>query len=848
MEALMSGPGTKLSLGSRAATMKPAVRGRIPLDEINELNGFTPRVQRLKQRYLEARSAIDGERARWLLESMRQTEGEHPAKRRAKAFAHVLARMTIGIRDDELLVGAMTRFLRGALPSVETNPKALKAIMEQVGPQTAASPVTEAMLEEADRLNIIAACDYLMDTYAGKRGDEANDKAGGGLWPAMCEARMAMRAPGSPQILPAGADYDKILEVGYNGIIQEARERIEQIRAQVNGHGLGAEDADSIDWLEAVIIAVEGMIHHAQRYANLAREMAEREQDPQRKRELLAIAEVCEWVPANSPRTFHEAVQAYWFTAVGHDVEKAQSNTFVGRFDQYMWPYYARDINAGRITRQEAAELVGCLFMKWTGQEAFFFIGGNRSHQEIAQANYFANVTLGGVTRDGRDAANELSCLVLQVAKQVKTHQPHISLRYHRALAPEFLEKAIECNRDHGAGIPAWFNDRIGMEYLMDRGVRWDDARDWAMAGCVNTLYPKSAGWIRSGVGGSFIHHAKILELALNNGIEPYTGVRLGVETGDAAQFSTFEEVLAAYRTQLNHYYEWSLGCYRALEGPYYEDSDYFPFISAFLQDCIQKGKDVSRFGGRYQELEAFSFVDRAIPDTADSLMAIKKVIFEDKKATMAELLDALKKDWEGYEELRRACLGAPKFGNDADEPDAMAVALWNYTVDKEQSYRDGFGRRFTMFRQGAAWSTWAGRRTGALPNGRKAWTSLADASASPMQGCDVKGPTATMNSVAKLDPMFMEGPLLNMKFAPGILRKKEGQQKFADLLATYFDNGGFHVQFNILDRETLLDAKAHPENYRSLVVRVAGYSALWVELSPAVQDEIISRTEQQMC
>jgi formate C-acetyltransferase len=528
-------------------------------------------------------------------------------------------------------------------------------------------------------------------------------------------------------------------------------------------------------------------------------------------------------------------------------VEKAQSNTFVGRFDQYMWPYYARDINAGRITRQDAAELVGCLFMKWTGQEAFFFIGGNRSHQEVAQANYFANVTLGGVTRNGRDASNELSCLVLQVAKQVKTHQPHISLRYHRSMASEFLEKAIECNRDHGAGIPAWFSDRVGTEYLIDRGVRWDDARDWAMAGCVNTLYPKSAGWIRGGVGGTFVHHAKILELALNNGIEPYTGARLGVETGDPTQFRTFEEVVEAYRKQLNHYYEWCIGCYRALEGPYYEDADYFPFISAFLQDCIQKGKDVSRLGGRYQELEAFSIVDRAIPDTADALMAIKKVVFEDKKATMAQLLDALKNDWEGCEELRRACLTAPKFGNDADEPDAMAVDLWKYTVDKEQSYRDGFGRRFTMFRQGAAWSTWAGRRTGALPNGRKAWTSLADASASPMQGCDVKGPTATMNSVAKLDPMFMEGPLLNMKFAPGILKKKEGQRKFAELLGTYFDKGGFHVQFNILDRETLLDAKQHPENYRSLVVRVAGYSALWVELSPAVQDEIISRTEQQM-
>jgi formate C-acetyltransferase len=321
----------------------------------------------------------------------------------------------------------------------------------------------------------------------------------------------------------------------------------------------------------------------------------------------------------------------------------------------------------------------------------------------------------------------------------------------------------------------------------------------------------------------------------------------LGTRTGDPRDFKTFDDLVAAYKKQVDDFYDYSVDLHLHLEKVYYEDSTYFPFCSAFLQDCIATGKDATRGGGRYQELEAFVFVDRGMQDVSDSLIAMKKLIFEEKKVTMDELLEAVKADFEGYEQLRHMLLTQPKYGNDQDEPDDLAVDLWEYTRDRCQEYRDGQGRRFTMFRQGAAWSTWAGRMTGALPNGRKAGTSLADASASPQQGCDVCGPTATMNSVSKLDAIGLEGPLLNMKFTPGMLKSRTGKQKFADLMATYFDRGGNHVQFNILDKQTLLDAQAHPENYRNLVVRVAGYSAFWVELTPAVQDEIISRTEQAL-
>ncbi|MBI4518131.1 MAG: hypothetical protein HY699_20200 [Deltaproteobacteria bacterium] len=824
----------------------PAVRERIPLDEIDKLNALSPRIEQLRQAYFDARPSVDGERAWLMLESYKQTDGEHPSKRRAKAFANVLLNMTIAIRDNELLVGGSTRYLRGALPNVELAPLNLAWILNQHEPPTTASPTTEAVLEPEDKARLLAACDYWKDKYVAKRAEEIITALDGGLWKKVGEARMGMCQPYTPMCFTPGADYDKVLAIGFNGVIREAQDHIARIKASVNGSGLSDEDNEKIEWLESVIIVVEAMIAHARRYAARARELAATEQNAERKRDLERIAEACEWAPANPARSFHEALQTYWFIAVGHDIEKANTNAFIGRFDQYMWPYYARDINEGRITRQEAAELMGCMFMKWTSMEPFMFMGllGKRFHQEIAQSNYFANVTLGGQGRDGRDGANELSCLILQVAKQLKTHQPHISIRYHRAMAPELLQKGIECNRDHGAGIPAWFNDRLGTEYLLDRGVQWDDARDWAMAGCINTSYPKSFAWVRNAVV-SFVNHAKLIEITLNNGVDPHTGVKLGIETGDPRGFQTWDELYDAYRKQVDHFYEYSLNNFRAIEKVYYEDSNYFPFISAFLQDCVGEGKDATRGGGRYQQLEAWCFVDRGLQDASDSLIAIKKVVFEDKKATMADVLEALKADFEGHEALRRALLAAPKYGNDEDEPDSLHVKMWKYTIDKCQSYRDGFGRRFTMFRQGAAWSTWAGKATGALPNGRKAGTSLADASASPQQGCDVKGPTATMNSVTKLDNMFIEGPLLNMKFAPGMLKKKEGAHKFAELMGTYFDKGGFHVQFNILDKATLLEAKKHPEQYRNLVVRVAGYSAFWVELTPAVQDEIISRTEQ---
>lgn len=833
--------------GARA----PFTRLKIDLEEINKTNGFTPRVQRLKQRYLEAVSRVCAERAELVTESFKLTEGEHPCKRRAKAWANVFAKMPIAIRDDELIVGAPTPYVRGAHPNVEADPFQLELVLQNEK-VTTCSTVQEAILTVEDKEKLLAACEYWKEHWWSKRINEVAKTYAGGIGRYLAEARMVMGALtyggfSLPGHLCPGADYDKLFRVGCNGIIAEAQAEIDRILEKPH-HEFTGEDKEKLEFLESVIICLEGIIHFARRHAALARELAAKETDPQRKKELERIAETCEHVPANPARNFYEALQSYWFIVVAHEIEKAQPNHFAGRFDQYMYPFYERDIAEGRMTRQEAAELLGCMFVKWMTLEAFVFTGlmGKREHQEVSPGNYFAHVTLGGVTTTGLDASNELSCLVLHVAKQVKAHQPHICLRYHRAMAPELLQKALECTRDHGGGIPAWFNDRLAIQYLLERGCSLEDARDWAAAGCINIGHQKSFVYERN-PGPNFIHHAKLIELTLNDGIDPFTGQRLGAATGDPRNFRTFEELLEAYKKQIAYHYDLQWNFLKLIEPLVAEDRPYYPLQSAFLQDCIKRGKDASRGGDRYhQELEGPCFVDRALTDAADCLAALKKVVFEEG-VPMSEVLDALKADFEGYEELWKRLKDAPKFGNDDDYVDSIAFDIWQYTVEKALSYRDSEGRRPILFRQGAAWSTYAATTVKALPNGKKAFAPLADASASPGHGCDVKGPTAVLNSVSKLDAGHMEGPLLNLKFTPGVLRSKEGMQKLADMIATYMDRGGFQVQFNILNTDTLRDAMEHPERYRDLVVRLAGYSVFWVDLSRDVQEEIIARTEHAL-
>ncbi len=821
--------------------------GKILIDEVYKCDGFTPRVQKLKKEVVDAGTTIAGDRARWHLDSYLQTEGEPQVIRRAKAFANVLKNMPIVIRDGELIVGSATPYIRGAHPAVEQFPIQLEHLVKQKR-QTAGSDAKEAVLSEEDRQALLAEAQYWIEKAPRKAAVEAvAEKYGREKLDNFAKTRLNMfGAPliGSLGCIVVGCDFEKYLKIGVKGFIAETQGYIDRIKSK-KPEDVTKDDNEKLDFYNAVMITQEAYLNYVQRYADLAKDMASKESNADRKKELAEIADILERVPANPPMTFREALQAYHFIPVCHDIEKAQPNHYAGRFDQYLFPFYKNDINERRMTRNEAAELIGCIFVHWSRLEPFLFGGltGDRAHQKIAQANYIANVTLGGIDRAGNDASNELSCMVLQVARQVKTHQPHISLRYHRSMAPELLDAGIECTRDHGGGIPGWFSDRTNIEYMLSRGVELKDARDWSMSGCVNTNYCPSFAWTW-GPGPDFINHPKLLELVLNNGTDPSTGLEVGIHTGDPRDM-TWEELLEAHKKQWKAYCDFLFNCYLDMEKHYNGDQwAYIPFASTYLQDCLLKGSDGSRDGDRYfMELNGGNFIDRGITDTSDSLIAIKKVIYEDKEATMDELITALNANFEGYEELRKKLMDAPKWGNDLDEPDDLTTHLWEWTRDEEMTYRDALGRPPRIWRQGSAWATWAGEAVGSLPNGRLAGTCLADASPSPVQGCDVNGPTASLNSVSKLDMGNMESTLLNMKVTPTVLGSKEGKLKLSELIGTYFDRGGSQLQINVLNKDTLVDAKKHPENYRDLVVRVAGYSAYWVELVPEVQDEIISRT-----
>ena len=857
------------------AKRKFSSRRAIDIVEVNKTNGFTPRVQRLKQTWMDFTSKVSSDRGYAYWQSWQETEGEHEAVRVAKMFRNWAETVRISIREDELLMGGVTHWPRGSNPRVETEPVPLLSRLRQEHEKLATVSLSvAAAIDEYDLVRLEESCKGFVDyfeslelrknnsqfvSFGHTRSQDKSflrtgrtntlndfDKARKTAFWAMGEQPGSEgQVKGLPvPCLVLGCDYEKVLRVGFNGLIKEAKDKIAGIQSKASKTRT-LEDMDALEVLKSFIIALEGMITYSRRHAALAREMAASEANPQRKKELLNIADVCEHVPANPARSFQDAVQVSWLVLVAQEIEKTSSNALIGRFDQYAYPYYVKDIEEGRITHQEASELMGCLFVKWQSLESFT----PWSFQRLVPGSYLANVNVGGVDIHGKDASNELSCLLLHVAAQVKTNQPHVSLQYHPAMAPELMQKALECTRDHGGGIPAWFNNKVMIEYLLDRGVPLEQARhNGVVLGCVNIGVQNGYVWDRPG-GPVFINHAKLLELALNNGVDPFTGVKIAPATGDATKFTSFEQLEDAYRQQFDTYVDFEIQKYDGLTKElYFETNAYAPFTSPLSDNCIEKAKDVHKGGMRYyDELCGGNWIDRAESDATDSLLAIKKVVFEDKEATIAEVLEACKANFIGYDKLKAKLKAAPKFGNDDDEVDAYHAKWWDYAVQSAQSRVNFMGNRMAAYRQGAGWAALNGRVVNALPNGRLAGTPLSDAGASPCQGADIKGPTATLNSVAKLDPAFNEAPLLNMRFSPGPMRTKEGMRKFGDMIKAYFDKGAGHAQFTIFDRETLIDAKKNPDNYRNLVVRVAGYSAFWVELTPELQDEIISRSQHEI-
>jgi formate C-acetyltransferase len=619
-------------------------------------------------------------------------------------------------------------------------------------------------------------------------------------------------------------NHEKIIRIGLLGVLSEVEEAISKIPIKDD------ESYRRVNFLKGFEIVLHAGIEYATRYAELARSMVS-SSSGSRKAELQRIAEICEWVPANPARTFHEAVQASWFLHVLMHLEsRAQESP--GRMDQYLFPYFQHDIEKGTLTLEGAIEILECLRVKMSTLRLFSSV---KYAEIISGEAQYHNVTLAGQNADGEDATNELSYLFLEAASRTKTPHPTLSIRCHRKLSRKFAIRALELVKE-GLGFPAFFNDDSSIPWLLSMGIPMDVARNHCISGCVHHTISGQT----SPFDALFISIPKCLELALHNGVEPGTGKQLGPKTGSFTEMAAFEDLVEALKQQVEFFSREGsqvIGEQRIVR------SDMVPAMlsSCFIDDCIPRGRSCSGNGARYNIM---IHVAVGMVDASDSLAAMKKCTFENGKIPREELLEALESNFEKHADVRKMLLSAPKYGNDDDYVDEIAVHLYGWWRRMVNQISGPYGimnlpAPYSISVHGAA-----GKRTGALPSGRLDGQPFADGSVSPFPGMDLKGPTAIINSAGKIDQTPLFGTLLNIKFHPSALKDREDLGKLYSLIRTYFDYGGKHMQFNVVDSETLREAQEHPENYRSLIIRVAGYSALFTELSRKIQDEIIMRTE----
>lgn len=793
------------------------------------------RSQRLRAELLNQRQTdrISINRARIVTASHKETEGENVFIRRAKYCARVLRELPIYIGDEDLLAGNWSSDpgVREVYPEFAVDwiideidrtfrdRKVSRAEVDRVGLDQRISPADLAELREI--------CTYWKDRCFEKQARIALGEQDWN-WLQDMDAPDTFVVHEASQItierLYVALDFGKALNQGFLGIMAEVKAELEATSVK------DMASLQKVHFLRALLIVLEAGIDYARRHAALARHLAGKAKGT-RQQELLRIAEVCEWVPANPPRDFYEAVQSFWFTYLLAYIEGFPLGIVPGRFDQYMYPFYKRAKEAGRITEEEAIELLGCLRIKSTAGRRLT-IGSIRvvTSGELI----YHTATLSGQTPDGHDATNDLSYLMLEAALRVRLPHPTLAIRFHDKMPEDFALKALEVVRV-GMGFPAWFNDASSIECLLSEGVSLAEARDYAIGGCVNIMPEKVSGTH----GGPWINMPKCLELALNNGVNPANGKQIGPQTGHFKDFS-YADLVEAFQKQVTYFVKTSgriASVAHVLRGEVM--SALLP--SGLVGDCIKRGKPIHAGGPRY---EMFAILSVGMVDAVNSIAAMKKCVFEDKIVSRQDLLKALTTNFQGKEDLRRQLLAAPKFGNDDDYVDHIARDLYEFWRERVAETDSFFGGKYRPCPFSVSMHFAMGRAVGALPSGRLAGKPLADGSMSPAQGTDTCGPTAVVNSAGKVDQRLMQASLLNIKFHPSTLKTREDLKKLLALIKTYFDYMGKQIQFNVVDRKTLLAAQAHPEDHRNLIVRVAGYSALFTELHKEVQDEIISRTE----
>ncbi|HEY3425047.1 MAG TPA: glycyl radical protein [Negativicutes bacterium] len=782
---------------------------------------ISPRAKLLKDRLLSFAPEISYERAELITESYKETEGLPIILRRAKALEKILQKMTISIQPDELIVGNHTQKPRSSPIFPEFSFAWIEAEFESLEKRT------------GDVFLISDECKKKLSNVFKYWQGKTTQEYAANLMPADAKAAQAngVFTVGNYFFLGIGhicVDYSLVLEKGFLGIKQDVKNEMALLELTNPDH------LKKSQFLQAVDIVCDAAIQFAERFARQAEKSAEVEGDRQRKSELLEIAANCRKVPANPAKTFYESLQSFWFVQLIIQLEGNGHSISPGRFDQYMYPYYLADIKAGKINRKSALELIECLWVKFNEINK---VRDESSTKAFGGYPMFQNLIVGGQTPDGRDSTNELSYLCLDATETTQMPQPSLSIRFHQATPPEFLTRAGEVAA-LGLGTPAIYNDHVIIPALTARGVTLDDARDYCIIGCVE---PQKGGKTEGWHDAAFFSLAKCLELALNDGVDPLSGLQLGIKTGTFESMSTFEDAVDAYKKQIQYFVKLLVTSNNCCDIAHSSICP-LPFLSSMVQDCISKGKSLQEGGAHYNFTGPQGV---GVGNVGDALAALKKIVYEEGAVTKETMADALRKNWTGYEKLRQRMLNsAPKFGNDDDYADELARLGARIYCEEVEKYSNPRGGRFQAGLYPVSANVPLGTSVGALPDGRLAGTALADG-VSPVSGRDVHGPTAAVKSVAKLDhEIASNGTLLNQKFHPTALRGENGIANLSSLVRTYFSLGGLHVQFNVISKDTLLDAQRNPEQYRGLVVRVAGYSAFFTALDKSLQQDIIERTE----
>ena len=596
------------------------------------------------------------------------------------------------------------------------------------------------------------------------------------------------------------------------------------------------EATDKQQELQAMDISCDAAIIFAERHADLAEKMAAETTDPQRKAELLKIADVCRWVPAHAPRDMQEAIQMYWFVHLGTVTELNGWDCMnPGHIDQHLYPFYQKGLEEGTMTREKAKELISCFWIKFNNQPAPPKVG--ITALESGTYNDFTNINIGGIDKYGNDAVNELSYVILEVQEELHELQPGLSIHVSKVTPDDFVMAGARVIRQ-GHGYPSCFNPDTYTKELVRQGKTQEDANEGGCSGCIEVGAFGKEAYILTG----YLNTPKIFEITLNNGIDPVTGKKLGLETGDPRNFKTYEELYEAYHKQMVHFVNMKLAVNNYIERMF---SLYAPatFLSLFIDDCIKRGQDYYSGGARYNT----TYIQcTGLGTITDCLSTLKKHVFEDKKFTMDEILDAVSQNFEGNEKMRQFIINrTPFFGNDDDYADSIAVKVYDDLVNAIEGHPNTRGGKTQLNMLSTTCHNYFGSVCGASVNGRLAKFAISDGT-SPAHGADTNGPTSVIKSLGKLDQTKSGGTLLNVRFVPSLLKRDEDLKKLVSLIRAYFNMGGHHIQFNIVDTQTLLDAQKQPENYKDLLVRVAGYSDYFNDMTEQLQNEIIARTENE--